>query len=194
MNSLLPITLLVIFQRKRNIEWIFLSSIFIYLKKLFSSTALGKRGSLRDKGRISTGSLQYQMKHHTSSTESELADLAPQTFSKAVLYVLGEKTQVKVSIYELVTACQRSCGWCCFQSSLSINQSFCPAGGVHVTVTHDVLDLSVQSHPSPGPLAHPPPPPLGGTSLYKLPLRPVYTYHLCLRVRLRHCQSLSLCQ
>ncbi len=58
--------------------------------------AIGKRGSLRDKGRVSTGSLQYQMRQHASSTESDLADLAPQTFSKAVLYVLGEKTQVKV--------------------------------------------------------------------------------------------------
>ena len=135
------------------------------------------------------------MKHHTSSTESELADLAPQTFSKAVLYVLGEKTQVKVSFYELVTARQRSCGRCCFQSSLSINQSFCPAGGVHVTVTHDVLDLTVQSNPQPRPTGTPTPPPLGhGTSLYKLPLRPVYMYHLRLCVHLRHCQSLSLCQ
>ena len=60
-------------------------------------SAPGRRSSLRDKSRISTATLQYQVKH-TSSTESDLADIAPQTFNKAVLYVLGEKTQVKVGM------------------------------------------------------------------------------------------------
>ena len=53
-------------------------------------------GSLRDKARISTGSLQYGLKQNGSIETSDLSDVAPQSFHKAVLYVLGEKTQMKV--------------------------------------------------------------------------------------------------
>ena len=55
---------------------------------------------MRERSRLSTGSLQY---HHVSPKQNgtidmgELAtDTLPQSFHKAVLYVLGEKNQLKV--------------------------------------------------------------------------------------------------
>ena len=60
--------------------------------------ALGRMGSLREKARISTGSLQYGLKQNGSIESTDLSDIAPQSFHKAVLYVLGEKAHVKVRL------------------------------------------------------------------------------------------------
>ena len=62
--------------------------------------AMSRVTSMRERSRLSTGSLQY---HHVSPKQNgtidmgELAtDTLPQSFHKAVLYVLGEKNQLKV--------------------------------------------------------------------------------------------------
>ena len=47
----------------------------------------------------------------------------------------------------LITARQRSCGKAMFSYVSvyqSVNQSVCPQGGLHVTITHDALNLTVQ--------------------------------------------------
>lgn len=68
-----------------------------------SVAALGRIGSLREgfKQRpVSTMGFGYAPKQNGLAMEggdSELADAAPHAFHKAVLYVLGEKTPMKVS-------------------------------------------------------------------------------------------------
>ena len=66
---------------------------------LILPAALGRMGSLRDKAsRMSTGSLQYSLAvRQNGSVDHDLSDVAPQSFHKAVLYVLGEKSQMRVS-------------------------------------------------------------------------------------------------
>ena len=64
---------------------------------MFLFLALGRFGSWRsDKVRTSTGSLQYSTKQNGNIEYSDMGDNVPQSFHKAVLYVLGEKTQMKV--------------------------------------------------------------------------------------------------
>ena len=48
---------------------------------------------------MSTGSLQYSLAvRQNGSIDQDLSDVAPQSFHKAVLYVLGEKSQMRVGV------------------------------------------------------------------------------------------------
>jgi len=59
-------------------------------------SALGRFGSWRtDKLRTSTGSLQFSAKQNGNIEYPDMVENLPQSFHKAVLYVLGEKTQMK---------------------------------------------------------------------------------------------------
>ena len=75
------------------------SPLYVYLSMLLP--ALVRVSSVRERTRPGMGSLQRGLSPATprqNGTAPDLADAAPHSFSKAVLYVFGEKTQVKVRV------------------------------------------------------------------------------------------------